>query len=140
MEVEFQKLGHLWKDESQSFPTNNSRTSEDISWSSYGRFEVVPPPAEFVKNHSIVQPPADAEAWTDGDHRLCAPPYKMISNLVANMVSVSVTFPLIKGHFNTYTYRCKLVLTDRDNRNGRDERRPRATESLRVIKETLTMM
>ena len=38
-EVDFQKLGHFWKVESQGFPTSTIRSSEDIT------FDIVPPPA-----------------------------------------------------------------------------------------------
>ena len=44
-EVDFQKLGHFWKAESQGFPTATIRASEDINISSYGHFEIVPSPA-----------------------------------------------------------------------------------------------
>ena len=37
--------GGRWKAESQGFPTATIRASEDITSSSYGRFEIVPPPA-----------------------------------------------------------------------------------------------
>ena len=53
-EVDFQKLGHFWKAESQGFPTATIRASEDLTCSSYERFEIVPPPAGFIKMYGIV--------------------------------------------------------------------------------------
>ena len=44
-EVDFQKLDHFWKAKSQGFPTATIRASEDLTCSSYERFEIVPPPA-----------------------------------------------------------------------------------------------
>ena len=46
-EVEMGRPGGRWKAESQGFPTSTIRASEDITSSSYGRFEFVPPPAEI---------------------------------------------------------------------------------------------
>ena len=46
--------GGRWKAESQGFPTVTIRASEDINISTYGRFEIVPPPAGFIKIHEIV--------------------------------------------------------------------------------------
>ena len=40
-EVDFQKLGHFWKAESQGFPTATIRASEDITSSSYEHFEII---------------------------------------------------------------------------------------------------
>ena len=48
--VDCQKLGHCGKAESQGFPTGIVRASEDITCSSYGRFEIVPPPAGIHSN------------------------------------------------------------------------------------------
>ena len=56
-EVEIGQPGGRWKAESQGFPTATIRASEDITCSSYGRFEIVPPPADFFKIREIVPPP-----------------------------------------------------------------------------------
>ena len=48
-EVEIGQPGGRWKAESQGFPTQTIRASEDLAISSYGRFEIVPPPADFFK-------------------------------------------------------------------------------------------
>ena len=47
-EVEMGRPGGRWKAESQGFPTSTIRASEDITSSSYGRFEIVPPPAGIL--------------------------------------------------------------------------------------------
>ena len=53
-EVEIGQPGGRWKAESQGFPTTTIRASEDINISSYGHFEIVPPPAGFIKKYEIV--------------------------------------------------------------------------------------
>ena len=40
-EVEMGRPGGRWKAESQGFPTSTIRASEDITSSSYGRFEII---------------------------------------------------------------------------------------------------
>ena len=42
--------GGRWKAESQGFPTATIRASENITSSSYGRFDIVPPPAGILLN------------------------------------------------------------------------------------------
>ena len=64
-EVEIGRPGGRWKAESQGFPTATIRASEDLAISSYERFEIVPPPADFFKIDEIVPPPADADARAD---------------------------------------------------------------------------
>ena len=49
-EVEIGRPGGPWKAESQGFPRTTIRASEDIRISSYGRFEIVPPPARILQN------------------------------------------------------------------------------------------
>ena len=51
---ERQRLAHFWKAESQGFPTSTIGASEDITNSSYERFEVVPPSAEIHKQDDYV--------------------------------------------------------------------------------------
>ena len=92
-EIEKGRPGGRWKAESHGFPTVTIRAPEDITSSSYGRFEIVPPPA----GNGAAGADARTDGWMDGHRRLCTPPYKMLSNSVASMVSVSITFPLNKG-------------------------------------------
>ena len=52
--------GGRWKAESQGVPTSTIRASEDITSSSYGRFEIVPPPAGIsLKSIENVPPLAE---------------------------------------------------------------------------------
>ena len=48
-EVEIGRPRGRWQAESQGFPTSTIGASEHINISSYEHFEIVPPPAEFIK-------------------------------------------------------------------------------------------
>ena len=60
-EIEMGRPGGRWKADSQGFPTVTIRASEDITCSSYGRFEIVQPPAGTGAAFG-------GRRWTDGSY------------------------------------------------------------------------